>query len=185
MELKNVKLNHLKNLTIVNCNGTDLSVAVVNRGVEFSECNNIYVWFNADKVEKCIRDEDLAVKSFAVLECAEDYPDDMKIGDIGKVKPTIRSYFSTYLDFCGVVTDVQKIPDGSIDKYTKNPQMGYFITINTSEWSFVLNYCSASDVADVFSRITGMKKSDCYDCYIPKIGEQIKGIAQVIGVLFR
>lgn len=52
---------------------------------------------------------------------------------------------------------MQKIPDGSIDKYTKDLQMGYFITINTSEWSFVLNYCSASDVADVFSRITGMK----------------------------
>lgn len=183
MELKDVKLNHLKNLTVVNCDGVDLSVAVVDRGVEFSERNNIYISFSADKVEKRDTTENLAVESFSKIKYIKEYPAGTKIGDLDKVKPIKNSYFETYMDFCGVVTDVQKVPAGAIDKYTKNICLGHFVTIKTSELTFVLNLVTRSDIADAFFCITGNKK-EAPSAYIPSVGHCVKGRAQVIGVLF-
>lgn len=184
MELKNVKLEHLKNLTFLNCNGKDLSVAVVDRGVGFSEQNNIYVSFSTDEVEKCGEDEALTVKSFAVLGYEEEYPIGTRIGDLEDVEPIKTSRYETVLSFSGIVTDIQEVPCGTIDKYTKDLKTGYLITIKTEDWSFVLNLANEDDILECFSKITG-KEINKPTLYVPTVGERIKGVAKVIGVLFQ
>ena len=183
MELKDVKLNHLQNLTIVTCGDTELSVAVVDRGVKFAERNNIYISLSASEVCRCDETEDSGVESYAVLKCTEDYPEETWIGDIGKVAPIKSSSFETYLNFCGVVTNVQKIPHGTLDRYTKDILAGYYIEIKTADLTFVLNLVSKSDILKVFSDITNITKEEELN-YVPEVGEVISGCAEVIGVLF-
>lgn len=183
MELKDVKLNHLQNLTVVTCGDTELSVAVVDRGVKFAERNNIYISLSASEVCLCDETEDLGVESYAVLRSTEDYPEGTRIGDLDKVTPIKSSRFETYLNFCGVVTNVQKIPGGTIDRYTKDILVGYYIEIKTADLTFVLNLVSESDIFKAFSDITGIDREEKPN-YVPKVGEVISGCADVIGILF-
>lgn len=177
MELKDVKLNHLQNLTVVSCGATELSVAVVDRDVKFAERNNIYISLSASEVNRYDNNEDVGIESFAVLKYSKDYPEGTRLGDLDNVVPIKNSRFETYLNFCGVVTNVQKIPAMTIDSYTKDILAGYYIEVKTTDLTFVFNLVSQSDV---FPNITEDGKPD----YVPKVGEVITGCAEVIGVLF-
>ena len=183
MELKDVKLNYLQNLTVVTCGDTELSVAVVDREVKFAERNNIYISFSASEVCLCDGNEDLGIESYAVLKSTEGYPEGTRIGDFDKVAPIKSSSFETYLNFCGVVTNVQKIPGGTLDRCTNDILVGYYIEIKTADLTFVLNLVSESDILKAFSDITGIDREETLN-YVPKVGEVISGCAEVIGVLF-
>lgn len=183
MEIKDVKLNHLQNLTVVTCEDTELSVAVVDRGVKFAERNNIYISFSVSEVNRCDDNEELGVESFAVLKYVKHYPEGTRIGDLDKVDPIKSSGFETYLNFCGVVSNVQKIPEMTIDSHTKDILAGYYIEVKTAELTFVFNLVSQSDILKAFSDVTNIIDEGKSN-YIPEVGEVITGCAEVSGVLF-
>lgn len=185
IELTNVKLKHTENLTSVSYNGTELKVAVVGKEIGFSEYNNIYISFSTDKVDGCAMTDADSIHSFEVLTYIEEYPKGTPICEIGAgtIKPIKKPYYETYLDFCGTVVDVKKVPDCSLEKHTKDLQVGHFIMVKSKNMVFELSLATKADFARICSAITG-KERNTSPASIPKIGERIKGRARVMGVLF-
>lgn len=184
MIIRDAKINHMRNLAIVDVDyhGNDIFVDLCDRGVDFSDHNDIYISFTTDKVEIFDEFDQEYIYSFSTLENLDGYPRGTKIGDIETTKPVKTSRINAYMAFRGTITSIEKVPEGSIDKYTKDLQMGRFITVKVQDMSFVINLQTKSDMMSAFPCIP--KKQSGVQADIPlEIGQKIDGCARVLGCL--
>ena len=184
MIIRDAKINHMRNLAIVDVDyhGNDIFVDLCDRGVDFSDHNDIYISFMTEKVEICDEFDQEYIYSLSTLENLDGYPRGTKIGDIETTKPVKTSRIDAYMEFCGTITSIEKVPEGSIDKHTKDLQMGHFITIKVHDMSFVINLQTKSDTTRAFPRIPKIQ-SDVQSDIPLEIGQKIHGGAMVIGCL--
>lgn len=182
MIIRDAKISHMRNLAIVDYDGNDIFVDLCDRGVDFSDHNDIYISFTTDKVEIFDEFHEEYIYSLSTLENLDGYPRGTKIGDIETTKPVKTSRIDAYMAFCGTITSIEKVPEGSIDKYTKDLQMGRFITVKVQDMSFVINLQTKSDMARAFPRIPKIQ-SDIQSDIPLEIGQKIDGCAMVRGCL--
>ena len=178
MKLKVKSAQSIKNLALLETENFALNVALINSDKSLGQDRDIDVRFLVNVIEQAFESDLTETVSYATLNKSETYPDNTTLGEIadGTVKPTFNYHYDAFLNFCGTVIKVEKIPPMTIDEYTKEIQIGYFITIATEEFTLIVEYSPVQ----CFDGFLG-KQDGVY--YVPSVGDIIKGKAEVTGFL--
>ena len=186
MELYNIQLSKLLNLTAIKIGDSLLNVSIAEREESLTDSKNIAIRFTTDKLT--VLDGDYNGKSYiessAVLSERERYPKHATLDDIAsdRITPTIEHYYKTYLDFIGEVVDVRE-NNGLIDRFSDDLKLGKIVTIKTKDLTFDLNYTPEEDIQEVFAMMTN-KDFKSSKPKRPSVGDYVQGKADVIGILF-
>ncbi|MGI6510201.1 MAG: hypothetical protein ACOX1L_06475 [Erysipelotrichaceae bacterium] len=155
-------------------------VARVDITGELNDCEDGYINYNAEELQ--IIDEEseklqMKLEPFVITTEEKEYPDGWTLGDMAERsdEAPVVPFDWTLMKFVGEVTDVET--KRGINPYTKDLMMGYFISIKTEDFSFVIN--ANPNHSSMFEEFRNAKIE------IPKVGDLVSGTANTTLVVLR
>ncbi len=139
-----------------------------------------YVDFSAEELQIIDeKSEKLQMKLEPLVITTEEkkFPDGWTLGDMAERsdEAPVVPFDWTLMKFVGKVTDVES--KRGINPYTKDLMMGYYISIKTDDFSFVIN--ANPNHSSMFEEFKNSRIE------IPKVGDLVSGIANTTIVVLR
>ncbi len=147
---------------------------------ELNDCEDGYINLNAEKLQIIEKEgENLQMKLEPLVITTEEkkFPDGWTLGDMAERsdEAPVVPFDWTLMKFVGKVIDVEA--KRGINPYTKDLMMGYFISIKTEDFSFVIN--ANPNHSSMFENFKNAKIE------IPKVGDLVFGTVSTTLVVLR
>ncbi len=147
---------------------------------ELNDCEDGYINFNAEELQ--IIDEEseklqMKLEPLVITTEEKEYPDGWTLGDMVERsdEAPVVPFDWTLMKFVGKVIDVEA--KRGINHYTKDLMIGYYISIKTEDFSFVIN--ANPNHSSMFEEFKNAKIK------IPKVGDLVSGTANTTLVVLR